>query len=65
MSKGSFLHAAFSTTGLLLLAYAAWNHYLFMAAIGFLIAFQAINHLVVYRELWRSSLSSTPLPPTS
>ena len=65
MSKVSLLHAAFSTTGLGLLAYAAWNHYLLVAIIGFLIAFQAINHFVVYRELWRSTLSSPPSPPTS
>lgn len=58
MSILSLFHALFSTFGLLLLAIGAWEHSLLAAAIGFLIALQAINHMVVYRELWRH-----PLPP--
>lgn len=53
MSKFSLFHALFSTLGLLLLTWAAWEHNLLVAAIGFLIALQAINHMAVYRELWR------------
>ena len=70
MSKFSLFHAVFSTSGLLLLAWAAWEHNLLAAAIGFLIALQAVNHMTVYRELWRHAYdepasSSTPTaPPT-
>jgi membrane protein YdbS with pleckstrin-like domain len=65
MSKFSLFHALFSTSGLLLLAYAAWEHNWLVAAIGFLSALQAVNHMMVYRELWRHAYDAPEALPVS